>query len=124
MPSAERSDFAARVAIGLALVGLFALAIRWERPDGGVRPGEVDSAHEPHSLQLARAAERGRGRKAAAPTDIPWTGWKDILWRIYDGISRHRVLAVAASVVFYSLLAIVPAITAFVSFYGLFFSFG
>ena len=54
---------------------------------------------------------------------IPWPGWKDILWRVYAGIERHRILAVAGSVVFYSLLAIVPAITAFVSFYGLFFNF-
>jgi membrane protein len=35
-------------------------------------------------------------------------------------MSRDRLLAVAAGVVFYALLAIVPAITAFVSLYGLF----
>ena len=27
--------------------------------------------------------EHGRGRHAAAPWDIPWRGWKDILWRTY-----------------------------------------
>jgi membrane protein len=124
MPSADRSDLASRVAIGLALAGLFAIAISPDKEGSRVLPGQNDPASEPHALQLARAAERGRGRNARVPTDIPWPGWKDILWRVYDGISRHRILAVAGSVVFYSLLAIVPAITAFVSFYGLFFSFG
>ena len=117
-----RSDLAARLAAALALVGLFALASRREREI--VPATYVDSAHEPRSLQLARASERGRGRNAKAPTDIPWNGWRDILWRVYDDVSRHRVLAVAGSVVFFGLLAIVPAITAFVSFYGLFFSLG
>ena len=120
MPLPGRSDLAARLAAALALVGLFALASRRERET--VPATYVDSAHEPRSLQLARAAEHGRGRNAKTPTDIPWTGWKDILWRIYGDVSRHRVLAVAGSVVFFGLLAIVPAITAFVSFYGLFFS--
>ncbi len=68
----------------------------------------------------SRAHERGRGRRAAAPWDIPWRGWKDILWRTYEGINDNRLLAVAAGVVFYSLLALFPAIAAFVSLYGLF----
>jgi membrane protein len=38
----------------------------------------------------------------------------------YEAMSKDRLLAVAAGVVFYALLAIFPAITAFVSFYGLF----
>ena len=66
------------------------------------------------------APERGRGRRAAAPWEIPWRGWKDILWRTYEGINDNRLLAVAAGVVFYSLLSLFPAIAAFVSLYGLF----
>jgi membrane protein len=54
------------------------------------------------------------------PWQIPWTGWKDILWRTYEQISENRLLAVAAGVVFYGLLALFPAITALVSLYGLF----
>jgi membrane protein len=49
-----------------------------------------------------------------------WTGWKEILWRTYQQISEDRLLAVAAGVVFYGLLALFPAITALVSVYGLF----
>jgi membrane protein len=71
-------------------------------------------------LQDGRAAPDGRGRRATAPWHIPWQGWKDILWRTYSQISEDRLLAVAAGVVFYGLLALFPAVTAFVSLYGLF----
>ena len=47
-------------------------------------------------------------------------GWKDILYRTYQQINGDRLLATAAGVVFYGLLAIFPAITALVSSYGLF----
>jgi membrane protein len=67
-----------------------------------------------------RAREHGRGRHATAPWEIPWRGWKDILWRTYNRINDNRLLAVAAGVVFYSLLALFPAISAFVSLFGLF----
>jgi membrane protein len=71
-------------------------------------------------LQHARAAQNGRGRQAKSPTEIPGAGWKDIFWRVVSEISNDRLLAVAAGVVFYSLLAVFPAITALVSSYGLF----
>ena len=78
------------------------------------------SSDEPRALQHARAREPDRGRHADAPWQIPWRGWKDILWRTYQQIGEDRVVAVAAGVVFYGLLALFPAITAFVSLYGLF----
>jgi membrane protein len=61
-----------------------------------------------------------RGRTAEKPSDIPSRGWKDILWRVYEGISEDRILANAAAVTFYALLALFPAIAALVSIYGLF----
>jgi membrane protein len=64
--------------------------------------------------------QRGRGRYSSNPLRIPWAGWKDILWRTYRRTSDDRLLATAAGVVFYGLLAVFPAITALVSFYGLF----
>jgi membrane protein len=81
---------------------------------------EARSCDEPLSLQQARARESGRGREAVAPDRIPWRGWIDIFLRVYSGISKHRLLAVAAGTAFYGLLAIFPGITAFVSIYGLF----
>jgi membrane protein len=47
-------------------------------------------------------------------------GWKQILDGTYRGISEDRILAVAAGVTFYGLLAIFPAVAALVSLYGLF----
>ena len=61
-----------------------------------------------------------RGLEAQSPAEVPAQGWKDILWRTYHQINEDRVLAVAAGVVFYALLALFPAITALVSSYALF----
>jgi membrane protein len=71
-------------------------------------------------LQRKRASEPGRGRHAESPAHIPWEGWKDIFWRTYREIQSDRLLAVAAGVVFYALLALFPAVTAGVSVYALF----
>ncbi|WP_240534970.1 YihY/virulence factor BrkB family protein [Notoacmeibacter marinus] len=62
----------------------------------------------------------GRGRQARSVTDIPAAGWKDVLLRVYQEITDDRVLLVAAGVTFYLLLAMVPALSALVSVYGLF----
>src|SRR5437870_3333008 len=62
----------------------------------------------------------GRGRSAESPSDIPARGWKDILLRVFRGITDDRILANAAAVTFYALLALFPAIAALVSVYGLF----
>ncbi|MDB5452098.1 MAG: ribonuclease [Caulobacteraceae bacterium] len=64
-------------------------------------------------------AEPGRGRIAASPRRIPWTGWGDILWRTWREVEADRLNAVAAGVTFYALLAIFPAVGVFVSIYGL-----
>jgi membrane protein len=64
--------------------------------------------------------EGGRGRAADKPTQMPTKGWKDIAWRVYDGIQNDRVLLVAAGVTYYGLLALFPATAALVSLYGLF----
>src|SRR6202051_1672523 len=77
-------------------------------------------AQEPTGLQEMRASERGRGRKARAPLQIPWRGWKDIVLRTYQETQDDRLLALAAGVSFYALVALFPAIAAGVSFYALF----
>jgi membrane protein len=67
-----------------------------------------------------RQYETGRGRSAETPSEIPVAGWKDILLRVYRGVSENRILLVAAGVTFYALLAIFPGIAALISIYGLF----
>jgi membrane protein len=81
---------------------------------------QVTSLDEPLQVHLKRAAEKGRGRRALHPWQIPWRGWKDILWRTYAQFNEDRLLAVAGGVVFFVLLALFPGISAFVSLYGLF----
>ena len=71
-------------------------------------------------ISAAPSAAFGHGRLARGPLQIPLAGWKDILLRTYQQINEDRLLATAAGVVFYGLLAIFPAITALVSSYGLF----
>ena len=61
-----------------------------------------------------------RGRTATKVSGIPSAGWKDILWRTYKEIVDDHVMLVAAGVTFYALLALVPALTALVSVYGIF----
>ncbi|TPW31924.1 YihY/virulence factor BrkB family protein [Pararhizobium mangrovi] len=65
-------------------------------------------------------AADGRGRDASTPMELPAAGWRDISWRIYSEISDDRVMLVAAGVTYYLLLAMVPALSALVSVYGLF----
>lgn len=66
------------------------------------------------------AQQPDRGRSATGPSEIPARGWKDIFWRVYAGIDDDRILANAAAVVFYALLALFPALAALVSIYGFF----
>jgi membrane protein len=98
------------------------------RPDGASWMLVAAAAFAGAALLLARregtvadaARQQEQGRGAEAPAEIPPRGWKDILLRVYRSISQDRVLAVAAGVTFYALLALFPAIAALVSLYGLF----
>lgn len=60
-----------------------------------------------------------RGRHAADPQHIPTSGWRDVLFRVKDQISKDNVSIVAAGVAFYCVLALFPALAATVSIYGL-----
>jgi membrane protein len=70
--------------------------------------------------QRIRPADSPAGETSGNPLRIRWAGWKDILWRTSVRTDEDRLLATAAGVVFYGLLAVFPAITALVSCYGLF----
>jgi membrane protein len=97
---------------------------RWlRRGDKNSRPfGEPRSSEEPRDVEFTRAQEHGRGRHATHPLQIPWMGWKDILWRTYAEMQSDRLLSIAGGVAFFILLSIFPAITALVSAYGRFFN--
>jgi len=71
------------------------------------------------SLPISSNSSAGASHQAGSPWLLFRTDWSAVLWRVYQKMNENRLLAVAAGVVFYGLLAIFPAITAFVSLYGL-----
>jgi membrane protein len=112
------SWFAASVLVSGAVVYALKLDADRRKPVPGFN--NPSPAQEPLALQMARAREAGRGRRARAPTHIPWQGWKDIGMRVWKEVQDDRILALAAGVVFYCLVALFPAIAALVSSYALF----
>ncbi len=67
-----------------------------------------------------RIASDSRGRDASSPSEIPARGWLDVSMRIWHSVQTDRVMLVAGGATFYLLLALFPALTAFVSAYGFF----
>jgi membrane protein len=82
--------------------------------------GLAGQKDRPNRQQRSHAFPRGeRGRDADVPSEIPAKGWKDIAWRVWEGMQKDRVLLIAAGVTFYSLLAAFPAVAAAIALYGL-----
>ena len=102
-----------RLMNGALLLGAIALAWAVERPRKPAPPvmetypagWAVDPPSDPAHAGILR---------------MGWPWWRVVLLDTYEALSQDRLLAVAAGVVFYALLAIFPAITALVSSYGLF----
>lgn len=91
---------------GLALAGTYAAAVALERANGA--NGTSDARADARASDAPQALRRG------------WPFWKRVLIATYRQLTDDRLLALAAGVVFYGLLAIFPAITALVSSYALF----
>jgi membrane protein len=112
MPNAQkagRRDIP-RWAAGLILAGLSAAAWGVKRRERSERAGA--SKRKPQPARKGKA----EAKDLADPT---WRDWKEIAKRVFKALGDDRLLAVAAGVVFYGLLAFFPAITALVSIYGL-----
>lgn len=100
------------------VVASFGLSLLPEDRRRGRRPARLGRDEGGHVAATRR--HDGRGRRVDTPSKIPAAGWKDIGLRTFREIQNDRLLAVAAGVTFYALLAIFPAIVAIVSLYGLF----
>lgn len=74
---------------------------------------------EKPDAQSDDAHERGRGRHANEPHEVPAKGWLDILSRTGKRISADNTTIVAAGVAFYAFVAVVPALAATIGIYGL-----
>lgn len=97
-------------------IALTAAVVLWPRPHQPPPGLSEDRALEPETFDRV---EPGRGRAARHPHAIPIMGWRDILWRTFLEVNRDKLPSTAGGVTFYMLLAIFPAIGAFVSLYGL-----
>jgi len=60
-----------------------------------------------------------RGRQAVKPFQISTLGWRDIIKRVFDAVSKERMSILSAGVAFYSVLAIFPAFAAILTVYAL-----
>jgi len=56
--------------------------------------GPKKQGHIAQALATVQEGFQGqdRGRHAETPAEIPAKGWKDIAWRVYDGVQNDRVL--------------------------------
>ncbi len=99
------------------------LALAYRRI-GSQQAGRV-SPLRPSREERSRPARKGgrgddSGRTAATPEEIPPRGWYEIAKRTAKKFSENELTSEAASVTFFALLSLFPAITAIVSIYGIF----
>src|SRR5205809_5518989 len=116
---AERSH-SDRVPMWVTGVTVALLALGFSRSRASYPTVSNPSSDEREGRVIAFQRDRGRGRAATHPLEVPARGWKDILFRIWQNIGKDRVIVVAAGVTFYAVLALFPAIAALVALYGLF----
>ena len=102
-----------RLLNGAVILGAIALAWAVERPKKSAPPVM-------ETYPTGWTVEPQAHPPEAGILRMRWPWWRAVLLETYEAMSRDRLLAVAAGVVFYALLAIFPAITVFVSSYGLF----
>ena len=104
---------ARRLLNGALLLGAIAAAWALERRRGPPAP-TIETYPSGWAVDAAEV------RPQAMRLRQHWAWWRSVMLETYRAMSADRLVAVAAGVVFYALLAIFPTITAFVSLYGLF----
>jgi len=73
-----------------------------------VVPAGADPAHDD-----------GHGLDAATPSEVPPRGWKDVALRVNADLRDDHASLSAAGVAFFGFLALIPALAAVISVYGL-----
>jgi membrane protein len=98
----------------VAIPGGWADRTRLAIPAGGIAGG--------HGWYLASVVKQRdeRGRQADSPASIPPPGWKDIVVRAKEEAKTDDVSLLGGGVAFFAMLALVPALVAVVSIYGVF----
>src|SRR6195952_4977286 len=83
--------------------------------------GNTHSRSSRTSAHVEAQRDAALGRHATQPSNIPWRGWRQVIWRTYFEIVSDRISLVAAGCAFYATLALFPAITMVIAIYGLIF---
>ena len=118
-------DSSSRVTVQLdwSPVGLFdtlgdRLGIVQRRVDADLR-SFADAVAGVAPAPERRAGDGAPGRGAETPAEVPPTAWLQVLKRTVKQLKEDDVPVVAGGVAFFSFLAVVPALAAIVSIYGL-----
>lgn len=69
---------------------------------------------------LPMDCETAHGRAAESPTEIPASGWGQILGRVWRRGRRNGISVTAAGIAFYAMLTVFPGILALIGLFGLF----
>ncbi|HUQ73872.1 MAG TPA: YihY/virulence factor BrkB family protein [Burkholderiales bacterium] len=72
-----------------------------------------------HSVEFSDD-EHAHGRSADSPEQIPVSGWRQILGRVWQRGRRNGISVTAAGVAFYTLLTFFPGVLALIGLFGLF----
>ncbi len=109
-----------------AFVAAFALVLTFRstfRRPAPVPATQARRRPDPRASSAIRDAQHPSGpvpgRGAATPAEIPARGWWDILKRTAQKFGENELMSEAASVTFFALLSIFPALAALISIYGL-----
>ncbi len=70
-------------------------------------------------VAAARDGRAWRRPKVDSPTAIPAKGWREIAARVWADFNKDNISIIAAGVTYNIVLAVFPALAAFVAFYGL-----
>lgn len=80
----------------------------------------MDNGQPRHSAQPEEVrGQTGRGRQAENPYNIPPVGWKDVYWRALREFRDDQIANAARGVAFAIMLALFPAIGAFVAIFSM-----
>ena len=114
------SSMAVIIAVVMAVVCLAILGLDHSKKPIPAPRRSIGEPHEADDIAPENAAsEHNRGRQAESPTQISLRGWKDVIVRVWRRVGGDNLALVAAGVAFYAMLAVFPALAAFVSTYAL-----
>jgi membrane protein len=118
-----RSERTSPLGTGILVLCLLLASFGHARRDASARAPSPEPTEPPSDdgldAPLAAIHQPGRGREAERPEQITLAGWRDIAMRLWRRLGSDNLSLVAAGVAFYAMLAIFPALAAFISLYGL-----